>query len=491
MSQQPKESEFRSAVVAWAPAVVAVALGVLAGIGSVDTSGLIVAFGFVGVLTVFVVTFYRPMWGLYLLVVLLPLRLSFLMPRLPLIDLQFLPYRLPLAALLLTLAIRAPWPSLKKVLWAPLTPPMLMLISAGVLSSLFAADQAVQIRAIFQLGVCFGVYALIPILVNTPQKYSSVCKVMAVTALIYAVYGIVDYVLYLKGFPSNTRMANVTGTIAPPRTNGVCEDPNIYIFRILPALCLIPSWVSTLSPQSQRIGRWVWFFTITVLLALLPLTASRGSAVALVLLSLSVAVFAFGRGQLNSLEKGLRRLWMQGIGLAIVLAIVLGGVVAVSSPMLVLRVQTTFTKSSLTSGRFPTYQEVVNSSPRHPFGRGLSANLQRGPEPLHSATHNNLLQILAEMGYLGVLTYLWLLAATATVARRVPRAHPLTPWMGGIVLGLLGAYYCSIFLSYYFDESTTLLWGMLVSGGWLTNTLRPDLPQDTLAEAGLVAREGS
>jgi hypothetical protein len=464
----------RPTLLTFAPAAVAVALGMLGGLQALTPSGAMIALGLVAAATAILVTLHRPMWGLYLMIVLLPIRATALTPRLPVIDIQFLPYRVLLAAVFLTLILRAPKDSLKRVLWSPLTPPMLVLMGLGLLTTFFAPERSTQIKALFQMAMCFGVYAAIPILVNTEQKYRSVCKLIATVGVVYACYGVVDYVLYLKGFPSNTRATTIQGTIAPPRTNGVCDDPNIYIFRILPALCLVPTWAATLP---RKTGRLLWFGTLAVLVALLPATASRGSMVALVLLFATVGVLAI-RGRRGWLaDANLRRLWLEGAGLTVLLSLFLVALVAIISPLLVLRAKMTFTGATMSSGRVPVYQATVTSSARHPLGRGLGLNVVRGDDPLPHVTHNTLLQVMAEMGYPGLLTYLWLLAVTAGIAWRMPRGSPLTPWMGGIVLGLLAAYYSSIFLSYYFDENMTLLWGMLVAGGWLTGSLHAHLPQ--------------
>ncbi|MGE5531821.1 MAG: hypothetical protein ACM3VW_06890, partial [Bacteroidota bacterium] len=112
----------RPALTTYAPIVVAVALGVLGGLQSLTASGAVVAFGLVAVAAIFLVTLYRPMWGLYLLIVLLPVRAAALTPRLPIIDIQFLPYRVLLAALFVTLILRVPKEAFRKVLWSPLTP---------------------------------------------------------------------------------------------------------------------------------------------------------------------------------------------------------------------------------------------------------------------------------------------------------------------------------------------------------------------------------
>lgn len=481
----------RPALAAYAPAAVAVLLGVLGGVGALTPAGPVMAMGLVAVAAVVLITLYRPMWGLYLLIVLLPIRALALTPRLPIIDIQFLPYRVMLAALFLTLILRVPRHELKKFLWSPLTPPLLLLMGFGLLSTMFAADKASQIKALFQMGVCFGVYAVIPLLVNTERKYRTVCMLMAGVGLVYAVYGVIDYILYLTGLPNNTMAPNLQGTIAPPRTSGVCDDPNIYIFRILPLLCLVPTWASTLP---HRNGRILWFGAVAVVLTLLPMTASRGSVVALLLLMCTVAALAFSRRRSLLAEGNLRRLWLEGIGAAALLGLLLVVIISIVSPLLVLRVQTTFTGATMSSGRVPIYRSAVLSSVRHPLGRGLGVNVVRGSDPLPHVTHNTLLQVLAEMGYPGLLTYLWVLAVTAGMAWRVPRGHRLTPWVAGIVLALLTAYYSSIFLSFYFDESISLLWGMLVAGGWLTGSLRDDVPQAApplQAEAGCVAEEGS
>ena len=59
------------------------------------------------------------------------------------------------------------------------------------------------------------------------------------------------------------------------------------------------------------------------------------------------------------------------------------------------------------------------------------------PPAIHENAHNNFLQILAELGFVGLGAMIWLMIVAATACGRLVRADPRDPLRWGVVVGLL------------------------------------------------------
>ncbi len=92
------------------------------------------------------------------------------------------------------------------------------------------------------------------------------------------------------------------------------------------------------------------------------------------------------------------------------------------------------------------------------------------PPAIHENAHNNFLQILAELGIVGLTTVIWLLFLAARACGRLLRADPHDPLRGGIVIGLL-AFVVSWLGGHplLIDEPAFLFWVLLGTAcGWGT-----------------------
>jgi hypothetical protein len=435
--------------------------------GGVLSSGLaapeLVLVGALGVAAL-ALALARPSWAFGALVVLLPVR------GLPLsisgagFSVYVHPYRIVLLLLFLAIALRAPVGWYRRVLHAPLTYPILMFTGLAFASVLYALSAGLWVKQMLQMLVCLGVYVVTLVLVSDRRRFEAVCKLVALTGLVHAAYGVVDYLMYLKGLPSFTIPPQLGAYIDPPRAQGLMDDPNGFMMVLLCALPLTVAWSLTFA---KGLGRHLWAVAAVLDIALLPMTASRGGALAAALLLLTAVGLSLSRRNYlagPALGRLWRRLTLLGVGVAsLAFAITL-----VVSPLHVVRLVSTLnpTESAGRGGRLTLYQRVLGNVPRYPLGVGLGSILSPAAG-VGNFAHNTFLQILAELGIPGVLLYLWLVFETLRAALRHHTGTTYSVWLVSVSLGLLSTYYAGLLLSIYYDEFFALFWGLLMVGNRL------------------------
>lgn len=108
------------------------------------------------------------------------------------------------------------------------------------------------------------------------------------------------------------------------------------------------------------------------------------------------------------------------------------------------------------------------------------------PPAIHENAHNNFLQILAELGVIGLAAFSWLLTTTAWLSARLLRADPRDPIRWGLVTGLL-AFVLSWLGGHplLIDEPAFTFWLLLGSAAGWAVSIAPARPTRLAAWAAL------
>jgi O-antigen ligase len=177
-----------------------------------------------------------------------------------------------------------------------------------------------------------------------------------------------------------------------------------------------------LSVSARRVPRWVWIGSASLVLLAVWLTGSRA---ALIAVPAGGILFAwFSRESWRSLSRGTMAAVVGGAVLVVLLGAWFFPSVATGRNPFALQARVEMGEAALRMfrshpvfgigiGRFWEMSEDYISPE---FGARIVEDRGRGPTAPRENAHNNYLQILAELGLVGVGPFLWLLAAIARQA---------------------------------------------------------------------------
>jgi hypothetical protein len=307
--------------------------------------------------------------------------------------------------------------------------------------------------------VSVGVYAVTRLLAQTPDRFLATCKLVAKLLVFYALWGLVDYGLFWLGLPSNTMGARIGGVIDPPRARGSMSDPNDFMAWMTAMLPMAVVWVASMSRQRWRL----WMLAVPFYLVLLIVSGSRGGMVALAAVLLLGAVLSMGRHPYVR-DHAFAATWRRLSVVTALWALVAALVVVAFVPLAVLRVARTFDESELEVGRLAIWKDTLEALPGHPMGVGMGNRQVSQVFTLQRVAHNVFLQILGELGPLGLLAYIWVLVTTIQVWLRTRGDPRYGRWMTGLALGVAAFHLSGMFLSNVYQEMPYLLWGLMMVG---------------------------
>lgn len=351
---------------------------------------------------------------------------------------------------------------------------ILLLLQGAMFVSLLGAEH--QLRGVVVTGLTiftmFFVF-LIPQLVSSVEQSRQLIRVLLITTTISLVFAGFQFIGDLAGLSTD-----LTG-LDPGYTKKIFGFPRPQAFGTEPLyfgnFLLLPLSVSfafLLSPQ-----RWIRRDLLIALLiagvAVLALTLSRGAILGFVV-SLLTVLFLLGRGLLKP-----KRL-VSLVGSAVVAALIALGVFgflggnASERFFSHLTIQD-FGQGESTAGRLLTWREawelwqtspVIGIGPGN-FGPAILKYPTDPPATGWPIVNNEYIEILAEMGLVGLTVFVFLIAALFVRSMRAYVAARAEPELRALLVGLLAALAGVLFQYNFFSTLyLTMFWvtvGLLIA----------------------------
>ena len=284
-----------------------------------------------------------------------------------------------------------------------------------------------------------------------PSRIRLLTAELLAMALVFAAVGFYQY--ETRNIFQNPKLITVNTYAAFFRVNSVFWDPSVYGRFLVVALLPVAVWIVRGRTSARTALAATAFVAVTWLGLLISFSQSSFAA-------LLVAVFCLAAVAWR---------WRSLLALAAALAVLAG--IAVSQPRLmhVLRHHTVGGLNSATHGRASLIANGIRIAQAHPavgvglggFERAYSKRTHRTAKK--SASHNTPVTVAAEEGGVGLVLYLWLLAALLVpLARRSDRS------LAGLValsagLALVAIVVHSLAYDDFFEDPTT--WGLVGLAG--------------------------
>lgn len=278
-----------------------------------------------------------------------------------------------------------------------------------------------------------------------PSRVRLLYGELVVMALLFAAVGFYQY--ETRNIFENPKVITANAYAAFFRVNSIFWDPSIY-GRFL-VVALLPTAVLIVRGRSTRVAIGAAVFAVVAWLGLL-ISFSQSSFAALL-----VAVFLLAAVVWR---------WRSLAALALAVA-VLGGI-AVTQPKLMhaLRHHTTANLNNATSGRASLIANGIRIAKAHPadgvgiggFEHAYSRRTHRTPR--QSASHDTPVTVAAEEGAVGIVLYVWLLAALLLTAFRRLDRDLVGRFALSAGLALVAIFVHSLAYNDFFEDPTT--WGL-------------------------------
>jgi O-Antigen ligase len=353
---------------------------------------------------------------------------------------------LPLYAVLVAAILALLWRTLRgepvRALPRRLAVPAAVFLALAIVSLVWSADLAAGASQLVFFWLPFaallGTLARIP--VDDPRLARLLALAVVVPALVFALVGLGQAAAGTIFFSSPDLAAqNAYGSLF--RVTSLFDDPSHYGRHLVLAIAvvLVALWLG-------RTSLWPGLAAIALLGTGLWFSYSQSSMVSLVAVALAVAFVAGDRRA--------RRL-----AVAATAVFVLAGAVLLSTQL------TGESERQVTSERSRLVEDSARVYLSHPVlgvgvaGQPLASHLESGERgPLRrSVSHTTPLTVAAELGTVGLLAYVALLAGAVSVLAVASRRDP--PLGLGLAAVLLALFVHSLFYGGFFDNPIT--WGVL------------------------------
>lgn len=169
---------------------------------------------------------------------------------------------------------------------------LVLLLGVFMVSNIFSFDVKKSLMVWAMYAVFFGFYFVVINTVKTKEEFFTLLKFFVIAGVIVAVYGILQYVF--KWNTSNAWIDKEMFEEATMRAYSTMENPNVlgeYLLILLPI-----AGIFMLSPNTEKISKWVYMGIFALAAVCLIFTQSRGCWLGFLL---SLAVFVtFYKGKL-------------------------------------------------------------------------------------------------------------------------------------------------------------------------------------------------
>jgi O-Antigen ligase len=326
------------------------------------------------------------------------------------------------------------------------------------------------------VAVAFGIWAVASMTwaLSAATAETEALRLVQGIVLIFVVHACVrtsaDLRLVLWAFMAGALLAAVYGIVhgstnpnAVTRLSGGAGDPNELAAALVPSLAFAAFLFATSSRGWERL---LLLAGTAVICPALFLTQSRGGLVALAAMTVVALLFA-------------GRLRLRGFVLvAVVVAVGVTYFTLFASAAATARI----TSAGDGTGRVDLWSVAVSMVQNHPLG-GVGMGNFPAAAPAYTPgtislprydlilftpemTHNTYLQVLAELGAVGLAAFVGLLGGTLVAAVRTIRLHRITDpevaWLGrATVVAAVGMFTAYFFFSAQFEKQLWLVLGLL------------------------------
>lgn len=297
--------------------------------------------------------------------------------------------------------------------WRPLLP-LLVFIAITVASALAADTRDLAGPAVFDLVKLAIFVALTTVIVTTRRHLETAAWVVAGSLAVLAIGALLQAAAL--GYPSAFMIPR--GGIGGPAlagAGGPFEDNNDFA-RVL--LIALPLWSIGWSATARPLARLAVIGGAAVSIAALAMTFSRAGFITAAALAALVVLRQ-------------RPAWRK----ALALAVVVGGFLLLPAKYRdrMATIREPFTEPSMEL-RFATWQrglEMAAARPLLGIGPGGWAAHYPRDEPAYRSPHSIYVEVLAELGALGLLAYLWLMVEPLVRLERLRRSPPASAAAAG------------------------------------------------------------
>lgn len=437
---------------------------------AVQLIAVLIGFGFITWVIWFVMRIFRePAYGAALLFFFLPFE------RLPSLDIAGTTIRinhfvggLTLVAWLVLIILRR-----RQIRSQPLAPLITLLIAALIVAIPGAEHmtRAVTVTLFTLFTISLGM--LVPQLVTQRDELRKIVGFLFFSAALTMAFGLYQFIGDLAGLPSSfTGLAEGygRGVFGFPRIQSVGHEPLFYANFLLLPISLVLAFL--VLPQKWFSQKILWIF-LSLLLITLALTLSRGAIIGFLGAAGFLAVTLAPR------LITLRNVFVIGVVGVLVLGAV-GGILRVISPEATSRFvdQLTiqdFGRSDSTVGRLRGWNDAITLWKTSPvvgigpgnYGPAILGYPATPPAGGWPVVNNEYIEILAEMGLLGLgifLTFLLSLFARSYQALTKPG---VTPEVRATIMGLTAALFGMLiqynFFSTLYITPIWLTFGILIA----------------------------
>ncbi len=297
---------------------------------------------------------------------------------------------------------------------------LLLWCAAAVISIAYSTHVPTSLKGLQKMAKVIGLFFVAAEMLRTRQRCLTVVTAMMLGAAVVAMDGLIQVAFGADLFYRHVAGGAPGGLPRLSATFGHANDFAIYAVTVLP-VCLVMALPST----TLRRRWWAWG-TVGLLLAALLMTFSRPAVLAV---SVSSTVFLL-----------LRRAWKSLAAFAAALII---GALCLPAPIREwVAQQPSWLHVIAQPLRFEIWQAGVNMIRAHPvFGIGVNLFVRNyeqyripGDTLVAAYGHNHYLQMAAEIGFVGLGIFVWLLIRTGAVWRRL-LGHP-SAWVRHLSLGM-------------------------------------------------------
>jgi O-antigen ligase len=416
---------------------------------SIGFSSLSFIFGGLAFLVVSILVVRRPFLGLALVVFLLPFE------RIGALQLGTVTVR---SSQIISLVMIVAW------IWEQFLSrrfqfkrnPLFLPLVAFLVVSVVSVTRAVNVDRGFQVilftAFVFVVSLVTTQLIRTKRQAETLVNILLFIATIVSLFGIFQFVGDLVGLPASWTGLDIIyqkQVFGFPRIQATSLEPLYFADFLMLPLGLV---IAKMFAEKDKYTTWLWVSLTTLFLINFVLTVSRGAYFGGVAMLIIIVLYNFRR----VFSRRNLTIYLSILGVAFIAVVALIGLSSNAQKTL-LNFQShvlNITSGASFAERQDTITDALNSWKAHPFlgigpgnfGPSIATNPLVTPEKGWLIVNNETIEILTEVGVVGLLVFVWAMGAMLLTLFRAsrrcvdPTLRTLLVATFGAIIGILVQY---------------------------------------------------